>query len=228
MPGTRGRALKRMRSIQKGTTPIQAEPSKVSGTRPAGSRRAMDAAGTGQWAKSRSFHRWVTVQWRLGRGVGRCPVILRMSCTSVSLPSRERLEHLSVIPCAAKMHPVWLFLNEKPREQSLDCLHLYRKCSTHRGDLGRAGAAYPRSRVAKPGCGCNWRRRDRGRWSEVAFAQDADVMGHVSGHHEAEGEDGERAAAGDAMPRPRVPLQAAKEVDAGFADIAEFFDVGDP
>src|ERR1700679_345029 len=63
---------------------------------------------------------------------------------------------------------------------------------------------------------------------EIAFAQDADVVRHVARHHEAEGEDGEREAAGGAAPRPRILLQAAKEVDAGLAYVAELLDVGDP
>src|SRR5579859_1876851 len=85
--------LKRTRSIQKGTTPIHAEPSKVSGTRPGGSSAPMADAGTGQCAKSRSFQRWVMAQCRRGSGVGRCPVVLRMSCTGwLRLKSSEVFE----------------------------------------------------------------------------------------------------------------------------------------
>jgi len=53
-------------------------------------------------------------------------------------------------------------------------------------------------------------------------------MGDVAGHHEAEGKHSEGVAAGHAAPRPGVPLQVAKEVDAGASGYAELFDVGDP
>src|SRR5271170_1007040 len=73
-----------MRSIQKGTMPTQAEPSKVSTVRPEGSRRAICAVGSGQCAKRRSFQRWVMVQRVWGSGQGRCSTVERISLSSCS------------------------------------------------------------------------------------------------------------------------------------------------
>ena len=63
-----------MRSSQKGTTPSHAEPWKVSTCKPSGSSGAICAAGTGQWANSRSFQRWVIAQRPEGKGRGLCDV----------------------------------------------------------------------------------------------------------------------------------------------------------
>jgi hypothetical protein len=68
----------RIWSIQKGTTPTQPDPSKVSMARSSGSREVRSVAGMGQWAKRRSFQRWVMTQGDLGMGQGRCSVVERI------------------------------------------------------------------------------------------------------------------------------------------------------
>ena len=66
-------------SIQKGITPSQAEPWKVSTCKPSGTSGAIDAAGTGQCANSRSFQRCLISQRPEGNGRGLCDVRIRYS-----------------------------------------------------------------------------------------------------------------------------------------------------
>ena len=68
-----------IRSIQKGITPSHAEPWKVSTCKPSGISGASTAAGTGQWAKSRSFQRCLISQRPDGKGRGLCDVRTRYS-----------------------------------------------------------------------------------------------------------------------------------------------------
>ena len=68
MPGIWGIPRSSTRSIQKGTTPTQASPSKVSITSSVGMSGVNWSAGTGQCAKRRSFQRWLMAHGPVGGG----------------------------------------------------------------------------------------------------------------------------------------------------------------
>src|SRR4051794_10281387 len=80
---------------------------------------------------------------------------------------------------------------------------------------------------AMKGCSCSVLPRGAPP-SEIAFAQQAAMVRHMASDDEAEREHGERAAAGDALPGPRLRRQIAEEIDAGPPDVAELLDVSVP
>ena len=71
-------------------------------------------------------------------------------------------------------------------------------------------------------------RRGKKRRLQVAFAEDGDVVGEVSGDHEGEGADGEGIVAGDAAARPCFGGQIAEKRNRSEADAAKFLDVLGP
>src|ERR1700675_1568996 len=66
--------------MRNGTTPSQAEPSKVSIARPVGISERRSDAGTGQCANNKSCQRCVMIHGPRGNGQGRCCVAARMLC----------------------------------------------------------------------------------------------------------------------------------------------------
>src|SRR5580698_1342901 len=73
-----GRPRMRTWSIQNGTTPTHAVPSKVSTVNDSGNKWVSSVAGIGQCANSRSFQRWVMTHGDFGKGHGRCSVVERI------------------------------------------------------------------------------------------------------------------------------------------------------
>src|SRR5690349_15392400 len=71
-------------------------------------------------------------------------------------------------------------------------------------------------------------RRGKKRRLQVAFAEDGDVVGEVSGDHEGEGADGEGIVAGDAAARPCFGGQIAEKRNRSETDATKFLDVRGP
>ncbi|XWK70376.1 hypothetical protein RBB80_13860 [Tunturiibacter gelidiferens] len=69
-------------SIQNGTTPTHAHPSKLSTSSPAGSNRAIASTAIGQCANSRSFHLCAMRHRPAGNAYGRCSTAFKTSIIS--------------------------------------------------------------------------------------------------------------------------------------------------